>query len=70
MIKTSGGPDYRLHKYGRLGVFYHRLFHDHSHRRMALCSPETWSNVVEWDTANDPPKDKICPACSDMEAKE
>ena len=69
MRKTVGGSGYRSHKYGRRGVFYHRLLQGHNHKRMALCSPDTWSNVVEWDTTNDPPKDKICPVCRDLEAQ-
>lgn len=48
--------------YGRLGVFFHRMVIDGTKRR-ALCNWETWSAIFEWDSTNDPPLARICPAC-------
>ncbi len=64
-LKLTNGSSYSESLYGRLGVFYHRMTKrdDDPTIRQSLCSPETWSNIVEWDLINDPLPEKICPRC-------
>lgn len=64
-LKLTNGRSFSESLYGRLGVFYHRMTKrdDHPNIRQPLCSPETWSHIVEWDLINDPPLEKICPHC-------
>ena len=64
-LRLTNGSSFSESLYGRLGVFYHRMTKrgDDPTIRQSLCSPETWSNIVEWDLINDPTPEKICPRC-------